>query len=709
MLHRFTRITILAAFAASVIGCAGTESDIALPEVDGGAKDAGDAGRDSVKVPEAGTDAGSDADSSCTSPESCPAPTSACVERTCNAGVCGEQPKAEGTTVDSQTAGDCKRAQCDGNGNVVTVADDTDKPDDGNDCTDDFCTNGVPSHVKKTVGAACGAGGALKCNAAGSCVGCIAASDCAGQDSECSTRTCVGGVCGRQNAPLGKVLTSGQTAGDCKKVVCDGAGATTQQNDDSDFADDANPCTNDICTNGTLSHPSKANGTACGQSIVCLNGACEGCITASTCPGKDDACKTRTCTANACGFTYASAGIAQSQQAGDCHRTECDGIGNVQNIVDDSDIPNDGHECTTDICTNGVPSHSNVGSGTECTENGGSVCNGSGACVDPSCTNGIQDGDEMGVDCGGSTCPACPPDVIVAPADGDTNVSVSTTIKLTFSAPMDTATLTAQTSTGACSGSIQLSKDGFTTCIGFGAPAFSAGNTVATLTPSAPLASATTYKVKVTTVAHKAGGAAILPYSMTTGFTTAAASTCTPSVVISQVYGGGGNSGAQYKNDFIELHNRGSVVVDVSKWSVQYAASGATSGFSVVANLTGSIEPGAYYLVKAGSDGNIGANLPSSPVTSAQNLSATKGKVALVSSRTGIGTSCTDGTVVDLVGYGGASCSEGNHPAPAGSNSKAVFRNAEGCTDTNNNENDFTAATPSARNAASTPVVCTCN
>ena len=44
------------------------------------------------------------------------------------------------------------------------------------------------------------------------------------------------------------------------------------------------------------------------------------------------------------------------------------------------------------------------------------------------------------------------------------------------------------------------------------------------------------------------------------------------SVVISQVYGGGGNAGATYKNDFIELYNLGSTPVDVTGWSVQYAS-----------------------------------------------------------------------------------------------------------------------------------------
>ena len=46
-----------------------------------------------------------------------------------------------------------------------------------------------------------------------------------------------------------------------------------------------------------------------------------------------------------------------------------------------------------------------------------------------------------------------------------------------------------------------------------------------------------------------------------------------PSVKISQVYGGGGNSGATYTNDFVELFNSGTTPVDVANWSVQVAVS----------------------------------------------------------------------------------------------------------------------------------------
>ena len=43
-----------------------------------------------------------------------------------------------------------------------------------------------------------------------------------------------------------------------------------------------------------------------------------------------------------------------------------------------------------------------------------------------------------------------------------------------------------------------------------------------------------------------------------------------PNVIITEVYGGGGNSGATYQNDFVELYNRTEGTIDISGWSVQY-------------------------------------------------------------------------------------------------------------------------------------------
>src|SRR5262249_9124828 len=72
------------------------------------------------------------------------------------------------------------------------------------------------------------------------------------------------------------------------------------------------------------------------------------------------------------------------------------------------------------------------------------------------------------------------------------------------------------------------------------------------------------------------------------------------SVKISQVYGGGGNSGSTYTNDFIELYNQGSTPVDISGWSVQYSSAGASTWTptSICASGPCIIQPGHYFLVQ---------------------------------------------------------------------------------------------------------------
>src|SRR5689334_15020643 len=52
---------------------------------------------------------------------------------------------------------------------------------------------------------------------------------------------------------------------------------------------------------------------------------------------------------------------------------------------------------------------------------------------------------------------------------------------------------------------------------------------------------------------------------LATGAATAAAAP-SATVVVSQVYGGGGNMGATYTNDFVELFNRGSSDVSLNGW-----------------------------------------------------------------------------------------------------------------------------------------------
>jgi predicted extracellular nuclease len=171
-------------------------------------------------------------------------------------------------------------------------------------------------------------------------------------------------------------------------------------------------------------------------------------------------------------------------------------------------------------------------------------------------------------------------------------------------------------------------------------------------------------------------------------------------VVVSQVYGGGGNAGSTFKNDFIELFNRGTTTVNVTGWSVQYTSAAGVSW--QVTSLSGSIPPGRYYLVQEALGAGGTVNLPPPDATGTIAMSATAGKVALVNNAVALTGACPTGAqIADFVGYGStANCFEGSGPTPAPRNTNANLRAHEGCTDTNNNAGDFATGSPDPRNSA---------
>jgi predicted extracellular nuclease len=175
-------------------------------------------------------------------------------------------------------------------------------------------------------------------------------------------------------------------------------------------------------------------------------------------------------------------------------------------------------------------------------------------------------------------------------------------------------------------------------------------------------------------------------------------------VVISQVYGGGGNTGAPFTNDFIELFNRSANPVSLKGWSVQYAsAAGTFNGITALGDVT--LQPGQYYLVQEGAGNGAGVALPTPDSSASLALSATVGKIILASSTTTA--TPTGATTVDLVGFGTtANAFEGSGPTPAPSNSLAVLRANGGCTDTDVNSADFSTGAPTPRNTASAFNVC---
>ncbi len=196
---------------------------------------------------------------------------------------------------------------------------------------------------------------------------------------------------------------------------------------------------------------------------------------------------------------------------------------------------------------------------------------------------------------------------------------------------------------------------------------------------------------------------------------TAAHATPAPNLLISQIFGGGGNSGAVVPNDYVELINLSASPINLSGYSLQYSAAAGNSiaGTHV---LSGTIAAGHYFLVEE----SVGANannltFPVTPDIASGPLaiSSTGGMVLLVNGTTavtGTGTAmCSSAGVVDAVGWGGGVCGEGTPIATATTNLNYLQRNILGCANTFNNTSDFTITTlttSSMHTSATTPTNC---
>lgn len=176
-------------------------------------------------------------------------------------------------------------------------------------------------------------------------------------------------------------------------------------------------------------------------------------------------------------------------------------------------------------------------------------------------------------------------------------------------------------------------------------------------------------------------------------------------LVISQVYTGGASSGAMYPRDYVVLYNRGMTDVNLTGWSLQYAANNGTTWTKL--DLSGTVQPAhAFFVLLSGANGTM----PVTPdFTGALNLGTPAGKIALVNSTTGLTGGCptSNANVVDFVGYGTtATCFEGSGRAPATSISTSIYRRENGCTETDDNAADFFEGAPTFPTHANGAIAC---
>ncbi|EYF00860.1 Hypothetical protein CAP_8949 [Chondromyces apiculatus DSM 436] len=154
-------------------------------------------------------------------------------------------------------------------------------------------------------------------------------------------------------------------------------------------------CMAGICMGTMPSEVPLGAGAECGVAGVCDGaGVCGECNFAVDCVAlpPDDECQARTCLNNVCGQSFTASGTPLAAQVdGDCRTVVCNGSGGTAIQNDDADLIDDGNECTSQSCENGVALTENVVADTPCGTAEQTVCNGQGACV--GCTMATQCGE----------------------------------------------------------------------------------------------------------------------------------------------------------------------------------------------------------------------------------------------------------------------------------------------------------------------------
>jgi 5'-nucleotidase len=184
------------------------------------------------------------------------------------------------------------------------------------------------------------------------------------------------------------------------------------------------------------------------------------------------------------------------------------------------------------------------------------------------------------------------------------------------------------------------------------------------------------------------------------GIAPASANTLGPGLVINEVYGGGGNSGATLTNDFIELRNTTDHTVSLGGLSLQYRSAtgtGVTGSSNVFALPSVDVPAGRTFLVQGAAGTGGTTPLPTPDATSTLGLSGTGGQVFIADQAAAIdpGTgSISNAHVLDFVGWGTTTTSFETARGPSTTNTTSVSRNASG-TDTNDNSLDLAAVSPS--------------
>lgn len=248
---------------------------------------------------------------------------------------------------------------------------------------------------------------------------CLAASECSsnvcGASGFCAEASCSDGV---KNADE----TDVDCGGSCPALCTSGTGCSA-----------GSDCTSGVCSGSVCRDPTCSDGVRnADETDIDCGGSCSAACSAGSSCGTGGDCGSRVCAASVCQAPTCSDGVRNGDEGGpDCggscpvlcaHGVSCAADADCRSSVCHSGSG----QCSAPTCSDGVANGDETGvdcggpCATKCANNvpcrnGGDcvsgVCSGTEPlrkCAAPSCSDGVANGDERGVDCGGSCGAGCP-------------------------------------------------------------------------------------------------------------------------------------------------------------------------------------------------------------------------------------------------------------------------------------------------------------
>lgn len=308
----------------------------------------------------------------CCSDLDCATSADLCQVVSCQAGKCVAETIVTGDAP-TQIPGDCKRVSCEG-GIATSVNDATDTFDDGNDCTNDECNNGLPNTNETGGGSPCvfelGAG---ICNGKGKCVQCTSNAHCPIEKPKCNTNyfLCIPSTCDNNDLDPGE--SDQDCGGDCPP--CDTGQSCMVSSDCASNACGAETkaCLAPTCSDGIKNGDEGdvdcgnncaarcAAGQGCDNDNDCISGRCTGpsgvCIATCNDDQKNNFESDVDCGGPEC--NDCNAGAQCSGVDANCLSADCGPAGTCEKGQNGTPCGGASQNCVSGFCANGVCCDSN--------------------------------------------------------------------------------------------------------------------------------------------------------------------------------------------------------------------------------------------------------------------------------------------------------------------------------------------------------------